>query len=130
MRVPHCTWLLLLLLAASPAVAQQAPQPPPATTGYTMFFRGNPVGREDVGVTTGPEGTTVRAQGRLSAPFNMLLRSAETVYGPDWAPQSFAFDASVNQTEITLQTRFMDGTATTAGTQGGSPVQVTSNVSP
>ncbi len=113
----HCTWALLLFLAA-PAAAQ-----PPAstagsnTTGYTVFFRGTAIGREDVTVSTDGNGITVSSQARLSSPANVTLERAEVRYLRDWTPQSFVLDATLNGGDLTARTTFKDGVAATEGGQ-------------
>jgi pimeloyl-ACP methyl ester carboxylesterase len=93
-----------------------------------VFLRGAPVGREDVTVQVGPEGTTVTSQGRLSSPFNAITRLAEFRYGPDWTAQLFVLDGSINGAPVTMKTTFMGGTATSSGVQGPSPVTATHQV--
>jgi fermentation-respiration switch protein FrsA (DUF1100 family) len=128
MRVLYCTWALLLTLAAS-ASAQQAASAP-VSTGYTMFFRGSPVGREDVTIRTDAGGTVITGQGRMSLPVDLQIRNAEARYRPDWSPESFALDASINGTDVKLRTTFRDGTAVTEGAQAGQSISLTAKVSP
>ncbi len=124
MRVFHCSWALALVLAALPEARQ-----PAASTGYTIFVRGTPIGREDVSIESGPTGPTVVSSGRLSAPLNVVLRRAELKYRPDWTPERIFLDISPNGGDATLRTSFANGSATTEMTQQGKTSSVTHAVS-
>ena len=127
-RLPHCTWVFLLLL---PGFAEAQPAPAASrATGYTIFLRGTPLGSESVTVSTSQEGTTITTQGRLTAPLDLTIRSAEFKYRPDWSPVSFLLDATANGANLQLKTSFAGTTASTEGTQGGQPVAVTHTVVP
>jgi len=127
-RLLHCTWVFLL---AVPGLAAAQPQAASREgTGYTIFVRGTPLGREAITVTTGQDGTTITTQGRLSAPLNVTIRSAEFKYTPTWTPVSFAIDATVNGTALLLRTTFAGGRASTEGTQAGQPMAVAHTVVP
>lgn len=127
-RALHCSWALLLL-AATVATGQPA-SPSPAASGYTIFVRGTPVGREDVTVDTTLTGTTIVSTGRLSAPLNVSLRRGEFKYRSDWTPESMFIDWSANGAEATLRTTFADGLATTAITQQGRASTSATRVAP
>lgn len=126
MRCLYCTWALLLVLAA-PTAAQQAPQ---EALAYTVFLRGQPIGREDVTLQSGPDGTTVVSEGRLSSPLNILIRRAEFKYQPDWSAESFALDADVAGGDVIVRTTFREGMAVTEGTEAAKPFSVTHTASP
>lgn len=126
MRCLYCIWALLLLLAA-PSAAQQAS---PEALGYTVFLRGQPIGREDVTVQSGPDGTTVVSEGRLASPLNILIRRAEFKYRPDWSAESFTLDADVAGGDVMVRTSFREGMAVTEGTEAAKPFSVTHTVSP
>lgn len=100
------------------------------STGYMIFSRGTPVGREDVTVQTSATGTMITSSGRSSGQANFVLRRAEITVGPDWAPQRFALDASINGADVTIRTLFNGSTATTEGEQQGKPVTLTHQVDP
>jgi pimeloyl-ACP methyl ester carboxylesterase len=126
-RFFHCTWVFLLILAA-PAAAQ-VPVSASRPTGYTVFVRGDAVGREDVTVQVSAAGTTIVSEGRLTTASPFLIRRAEFKYGPDSSPESFQLDANANGSEIILRTTIKDGAAVTEGSQGGQPLSVTHPVS-
>ena len=112
----------------APASAQQAP--PAARTGYNVFLRGTPIGREDVTYSSDATGTTIVSEGRLSPPINSTIRRAAIKYGADGTPLSFDLEASANTAEITLHTTFANGSATTRGFDAGTTVAVTHAFAP
>jgi pimeloyl-ACP methyl ester carboxylesterase len=128
MPVFYCIWALLLA-AAAPAAAQQGP-PPLEKTGYNVFLRGSSVGREDVTVVSGADGTVITSEGRLGPPFNAVTRHAEIKYGADWSPLAYELEGTVNAGEVTLRTTFDGGHAVTAGSQAGNRVSVTHDIAP
>jgi uncharacterized protein len=125
-RFFYCTGVFLLFLAA-PARAQ-APSAQ-ATAAYTIFLRGNPIGREEVSVQSDATGTTVTTEGRVSAPADLVIRHAEFRYGADGSPLSFQLDATASGGEMSFRTTVKDGTATTEGSQAGKPVSFTHPIS-
>lgn len=138
MRFLYCSCALLLALGSGPEgpplratlTAAQAPQPTPdPPTAYTVFFRGAPIGREDVTVRSDAAGTTVVTEGRVSAPADLIIRRAEFKYGADWSPRSFVLVADAGGAEIELQTTVTNGTAVTEGSQAGKPVNFTHPIS-
>lgn len=128
MRALYCICAGLALLS-TPALAQ-SPSVVPTSTEYTVFVQGVPLGREDVLVRTGPEGTTIVTQGRTVAPVNTVLRHVEFRYGPDGSPSAFVLQGSVGGTEIDLRTEFRDGSAVSTGARGDTTVSTTQQVSP
>jgi pimeloyl-ACP methyl ester carboxylesterase len=136
MPVLYCICALVLLMAA-PAAARQAapaPQPQPPTegvTGYTVFVRGQPIGREDVTVQRTTAGaTTIISRTRLGPPVNLVTRRAEVRYRPDGSPESVYVDAQLNGQDINLETTFENGVATTKGSEAGTAISETHQVSP
>jgi len=113
-----CGWAIVLSVAPAAAAGQQAAAAP-ASRGYLVFFQGQPVGREDVTVTTGAGGTTISAEGRLSGAVNVTIKRAEVKYRSDWTAESFMLDADQNGGEITTRTTFKDGVASSEVVQGG-----------
>ena len=128
MRVFYCICAVGLVLAA-PAAAQQA-QTAPKPTGYTIFFRGAAVGREEVTVREDSTGTTITAQGRLGAPLNIVTRRAEMKYTADGTPERFSLEGSANGNDVSVRTSFANGTAQTEGNQGTAKIATSHPVSP
>jgi hypothetical protein len=141
MRFLYFTCALGLLLAAPAALddaraeAAQTPaaQQPPATakpTGYTIFLRGTPVGREEVTVQEDATGTTITAQGRLGAPLNVVTRRAEVKYTADGSPERFSLEGTANGSDVSVRTSFINGTAQTEGNQGTARIATSHPFSP
>jgi pimeloyl-ACP methyl ester carboxylesterase len=128
MRFFYLTCALVLALAA-PAAAQQAPATA-KPTGYTVFLRGAPVGREELTVREDATGTTITAQGRLNAPLNVVTRRAEMKYAADGSPERFTLDGSANGNDVSVRTTFANGTAQTEGNQGTAKIATTHAFSP
>jgi dienelactone hydrolase len=124
----HCTCVFLLGLPAL-AAAQQQPVSTQAT-GYLVFLRGNPVGREIITINRDQKQISITTQGRMLAPLNVTIRAAEFRYQPDWTPSAFTLDATVNGSVMQLNTRFADGKAATEGTTPEQPVSVAHEVVP
>ena len=104
--------MLAVLTSATGAAAQAALPPPPSQdpgTSYLVFFRSQPVGREDVTVVREPDGWTVRGTSRLGPPIDITSRVAEVVYDLQWRPRSLLVDGVVRGQDVTLKTTF-DGT--------------------
>jgi pimeloyl-ACP methyl ester carboxylesterase len=121
----YCTCAMLVCLAA-PAAAQQPAAP--TSTSYRVFMRGTPIGREDVTVQQNAGGLTIVSQGRLAAPLNVVIKRAEFKYRPDGSPELFTLEGNTNNNEVTVRTSFTDTTASTQGTQGGKPINVTHSI--
>ena len=124
MLVRYCIWTLLALFSVPAAWAQG-----PVTTGYTVFLRGAPIGREDVTVEQDAMGTSIVGRGRIAAPMNVVTRRVEVRYRPDWTPDFLTIDVNVNGGDNTLKTSFLDETALSEGTLGGRTISHTDVVS-
>ena len=124
----HCIYVFLLL--GHPCLATAQPQAAAArqTTGYLVFVRGNPLGRELVTFSRDQTGITITTQGRMLAPLNVTVRNAEFKYLSDWTPTAFSLDATVNDSLLQLKTTFADGKATTEGVAPGQQVSVAHDV--
>jgi pimeloyl-ACP methyl ester carboxylesterase len=133
----HLTCALAFILAvgtSTPAAAEQAAaQPETATakpTGYAIFLRGAPVGREEVTVRQDATGMTITVQGRLAAPLNVVTRRAEMKYAADGTPEQFSLDATANGADVMVRTSFANGTAQTDGNQGATKIATSHPISP
>jgi pimeloyl-ACP methyl ester carboxylesterase len=116
----YCT-CVFLLGASGLSVAQPLPTSVPGT-GYLLFIRGNPIGREAVTFNRDQNGITITTQGRMTAPLNITLRNAEFKYQADWTPSALTLDATVNGNLLQLRTTFAKGQATTEGTGLAQPI--------
>ena len=100
------------------------------STGYVVFLRGTPLGRELVTVNRDQSAITITAQGRMLAPLNITTRHAEFKYRPDWTPTAFTLDATVDGRQLQLNTTFADGRAATEGITPAQPVSAAHTVAP
>ena len=123
----YCTWAILLALSTT-AQAQEAAAPRPI--GYTVFLKGTPIGREDVTVRVDASGVSILSQGRMSVPSSITTRRAEVKYSPDWTPQTFNLEASVNGGDVTARSTFEGSVARTSGAQTGTPYSREHAISP
>jgi uncharacterized protein len=92
--------------------AAQTPPPLPATergTQFLVFFRSQPVGREEVLVLRMADGWIVRGTSRLGPPMDITTRAAQVDYDLQWRPKSLIIDGIVRGQDLTLKTTF-DGT--------------------
>ena len=131
MRVFHCTWTLLLLLTL-PAFAQRGQSTPNAapSAGYTIFLRGAPIGRQEVNVRSDAQGLLITGQGQIAAPIDVITRRVELKYRPDLTAESLVLEARIAGVDITLNTKFENGTAVSSGMQGNVPIAATDMASP
>jgi uncharacterized protein len=96
---------------AGTAAAQTPPPLPPVESGtqFLVFFRSQPVGREEVLVLRMTDGWIVRGTSRLGPPIDITTRVAEIDYDLQWHPKSLIVDGIVRGQDLTLKTTF-DGT--------------------
>ena len=78
-------------------------------TQFLVFFRSQPVGREEVLVLRMADGWIVRGTSRLGPPIDITTRVAEIDYDLQWRPKSLLVDGIVRGQDVTLKTTF-DGT--------------------
>jgi pimeloyl-ACP methyl ester carboxylesterase len=100
---------LSVALVISVPSAAQPPPPLPVTesgTQYLVFFRSQPVGREEVLVLRVADGWVVRGTSRLGPPIDITTRVAEVDYDLQWRPKSLLIDGIVRGQDVTLKTRF------------------------
>ena len=98
-------------MPAAPVQAQ-SPPPLPATdsgTQFLVFFRSQPIGREEVLVLRMADGWVVRGTSRLGQPIDITTRVAQVDYDLEWRPKSLLIDGIVRGQDLTLKTTF-DGT--------------------
>ncbi len=132
-------WLLLATpLAAHPSTdargalseveGQQAPTS--VTRVYTVFVGGAVAGREEITVLSTPEGLDIIGKGRLSGSQDLVITRAEVRYRPDWTPEVYELEATVNGGDTLLYTSFTGDMAVTKGVDAGQKVAHTEMVPP
>ena len=123
MTLSHFTGVVAaVLISAAPALAQ-APPPPAdtASVSFVVFFRSQPVGREDVAVIRQADGWIVRGSSRQGPPIDITTRVAEVIYDTEWRPRSLLIDGVVRGQDVTLKTTFADGKASNVILVQGAP---------
>jgi pimeloyl-ACP methyl ester carboxylesterase len=123
----HCTVLALLAIVALgvPAAAQSSDE----AASFRVFLRGSAIGGEDVTVRQTPEGVTITASGRLSAPLDLVMRQCVVRYDSQWRPVELSVDAMARGAALTIKTTFAGGRAESEVTQAGAPTRKTDVVS-
>ncbi|HUQ87341.1 MAG TPA: alpha/beta fold hydrolase [Vicinamibacterales bacterium] len=88
--------------------AQTPPPRPVAENGtqFLVFFRAQPIGREEVMVLRTADGWMVRGTSRLGPPIDITTRVAEVDYDQQWHPKSLLIDGIVRGQDVTLKTTF------------------------
>ncbi len=125
MTLTHLTGVVLaVLLTASGAAAQTALPPPPRQepgTSFLVFFRSQPIGREEVTVVRQADAWIVRGSSRLGPPIDITSRTAEVIYDPQWRPKSMLIDGVVRGQDVTLKTTFDGSKANNVISVQGAP---------
>ncbi|MGH9218350.1 MAG: alpha/beta hydrolase family protein [Vicinamibacterales bacterium] len=106
--------MLAALLLAAPAPAPAQATQADGNTQFLVFFRSQPVGREEVAVVKLPDGWVVRGTSRLGQPIDITSRVAEVNYDLEWRPQSLHIDGIVRGQDVSLKTTFANGRASNA----------------
>ena len=110
----------------------QLPTPPtilpPTASNFAVFFRGVPVGSEQVAVTRGAGGWTILSTARLAAPFDVVARRVQVRYTPEWKPIDLTIDATVRGQAQSLHTTVDGTTATSDITIAGQTTQKSDTV--
>ena len=111
-------------MTASTAAAQTpAPKPPADSSGtqFLVFFRSQPIGREEVLALRIGDEWVIRGSSRLGAPIDITTRHAEVIYDLQWRPKSLVVDAIVRGQDVSLKTTFEGGKASNVIAVQGAP---------
>lgn len=114
---------LVCLAVSVPSVAQTPPPLPAAESGtqFLVFFRSQPIGREEVIVLRMADGWIVRGTSRLGPPIDITTRVAEVDYDLQWRPKSLIVDGVVRGQDVTLKTTFDGAKASNVLAVQGAP---------
>jgi pimeloyl-ACP methyl ester carboxylesterase len=105
-----CVALMALVPhAVSAQVVVPVPVPEVVGTSYTIFFRGQPIGNEQIAVTRTAAGWTIASSGRLAPPLDIVARRVQARYTGEWQPVDFSFDGIVRGQPQTVRT-IVEGT--------------------
>jgi pimeloyl-ACP methyl ester carboxylesterase len=120
--------VLSVALVSVPSVAlvsaAQTPAPLPAAengTQYLVFFRSQPIGREEVLVLRMADTWVVRGTSRLGPPIDITTRVAQIDYDLQWRPKSLIVDGIVRGQDVTLKTMFDGAKAANVLSVQGAP---------
>jgi pimeloyl-ACP methyl ester carboxylesterase len=115
--------VLAVLLSASAATAQTPPPLPVSDNGtqFLVFFRSQPVGREEVVVLRLADGWIVRGTSRLGPPIDITTRVAQVEYDLEWRPKSLLVDGILRGQDVTLKTTFDGSKASNVLAVQGAP---------
>ena len=113
MTLFHLTGVALAVLLWAAPVYAQATQPAAVggNTQFLVFFRSQPIGREEVAVLRLQDGWVVRGSSRLGGPIDITSRVAEVNYDLEWKPKSLHIDGVVRGQDVALKTTFEGGRA-------------------
>jgi pimeloyl-ACP methyl ester carboxylesterase len=128
----HLTGVFMAFLLSASAAAAQTPPPLPVSengTQFLVFFRSQPIGREEVLVARVAEGWIVRGSSRLGPPIDITSRVAEVNYDAQWRPRSVLVDGVIRGQDITLKTTFAGTKATNVLAVQGAPQSKVDDVS-
>jgi pimeloyl-ACP methyl ester carboxylesterase len=128
----HLTGVVLGILLFVSAAGAQTPPPLPvseAGTQFLVFFRSQPIGREEVLVLRLADGWMVRGTSRLGPPIDITTRVAEVNYDLQWRPKSLLVDGVVRGQDLTLKTTFDGKRASNVLAVQGAPQSKADDVS-
>lgn len=110
-------------MAANPGAQTPPPQPAAANAdaGFIVFFRSQPIGREEAVVLRLADGWVVRGSSRLGPPIDITSRVAEVTYDAEWRPKSLTIDGIVRGQDVSLKTTFSGTQATNVIAVQGAP---------
>lgn len=122
---------LALLLSATQVLAQAPPAQPAAggDTHFLVFFRSQPIGREEVVVLRTADGWVLRGGSRLGPPIDITSRAAEITYDAEWRPKAMTIESVVRGQDVSLKSTFDGSKASTTITTQGAPQSKTDPVS-
>ena len=116
----HFKWVVcavVMVAGLGPVGARQATD---GGVTYTVFLRQRPVGQETVlPVVTTATGTVIRGSNRLGPPLDVVTRTAEIHYSPDWLPTRLLLEGTTRGQAITIKTSFVEGQASSEITLAG-----------
>ncbi len=107
----------------APAAGQEPPPPGQlrASSSFTVFMRGAPIGSEQIAVTLGADGWTITSSGRMGAPIDVVSRRVQARYTEDWKPIELTVDATVRGQSLLVQSTVSGTTAHTHVVAAGQP---------
>lgn len=102
----------------------------PATSSFTIFVRGVPVGTEQIAVERTADGWTISSSGRSGAPLFMVTERLQVRYDANWRPLELTVDATTGGQVTTLHTTVTGTTARNEMKTGGASSEKTDTIDP
>lgn len=121
--------LVLLALPVS-ALTRQQLAPSPGSHNYTVFLRSRAIGQETVSISQQTDGWVIRGSNRLGPPLDVVTRTAEIHYDPQWRPTRMVIDGTSRGQDVSVKSTFADGQASTEILIAGTPSTKSDPVSP
>jgi pimeloyl-ACP methyl ester carboxylesterase len=123
----------VLALPLSATAQQLAPPPQLQEAGaanFTIFFRGVPIGTEQIAVSRTSSGWNIVGTGRLGAPIDAVARRLQVRYTQDWKPLEFTLDSTVRGQAQAIHTMVESTAAKSDITIAGQATQKTDTIDP
>lgn len=115
-----------LCLHAATAVAQTA-----APSGFTVFLRSVPIGREQIDVEHTANGWTISSTGQFNAPIDIVFQRVRARYDNEWRPLELSVDATVRGAASLLTTTVDKTSAHSTVTRlNGTPSEANETIDP
>src|SRR5579864_3674282 len=95
-------WCAALAALALPLAAFGQQPPGPGAESFTVFFRGTPVGTEQIAMTRSAEGWTIASSGRLGVPLDVVVRRVQVDYDGSWNPRNASVDAKIRGQVVSI----------------------------
>jgi pimeloyl-ACP methyl ester carboxylesterase len=105
--------IVLAAIAAALSIAVGLAQSPNEPTRFLTFIGGRPVGTDSVLVVRNAQGWTITSTGSVGAPLDLVTRTLQIRYDPDWKPLELTLDGTVRGQVFGLRI-FVNGTTATA----------------
>jgi len=113
----------MLVAWSMSGTGQQVSSPSPASSSFTIFLRAMQVGTEQISLERTPDGWTITGRGQIGPPFDLVTRSLQVRYDPEWKPRQLAVDLTARGQVIKMLTTVTGTTAESEVTTNGTPAQ-------
>jgi pimeloyl-ACP methyl ester carboxylesterase len=121
---------VLVAAAAAMVSARQAPSRPATGSTFLVFLRSTQIGSEEVVVTRDADGWTIASAGRMGRPIELVTKSLQIRYAPDWKPLELTLDATLRGQALGMHITIAGATATTHVNNAGQPIDRVDTIEP
>src|SRR4051794_9791232 len=116
-----CAWL---------AIAGAAHGEPSGSAQLLVFINGTRLGDVQSTLQQTPDGWAITSTGRLSPPFDLVIRRMSIRYAPDWTPLGLDVDAVLQGAVLAIHTTVTGSAAVSDVTQLGQAIQKSDPITP